>query len=983
MRDCDEESSAFLASMRRIGPSHQACPEPPLPSTGDHYAPPSKEEEKTEEEDDDTSRQEQEDLSTTYCDTDGDGSTTSVSPFDSSPNKKLLPTPPPPPPLIQQNSSMMTALTTKCKQELPLYDSDGTTSPVEEANQVNPKLMESRISDCDEEKNDPECYQKKIIKRQQERKLGCAMFLMGLIGVVVAAVLLLLELQKEPTSTDIAPTEEEPQSASTSELLELLDLPTSTLNKLRWDAESDAESPQGRAFAWLRQDPRWMTAYDQRRARQRYGLSVLYYATNGAEWKWNEEEEARDSSWLSYEEHECFWLPNKPSLACDSAGQWTSLGLNAFGLKGSLPEEVWTLLAPETLSNVDLGRNNIRGTLETSIGLLSRLTNLDLALNRLTANLPSEISKCQSLQALTLNDNKDLEGPIPTEIGQMEKLRELWLMNAGVSGLIPTEIGMLTDLQVLDLSGNKLTGTIPPTMFSSRFARLDDAGSLHTSRTSTSVTPNDVGAGLRDLRLARNKLSGSIPTEIVRLEASLTSLDLSENDFRDVALSTKLGSLRQLTSLRLQRNQWIGGIPSELGLLSDSLVSLELSESLLTGSVPSELLHLTKLQKLYLHSNPELQGQIVGDKDILSNLTEYAPLFPVGILSNLREFTIEETPFSGSLPSQLCDIDILTFTCRLEGLCGCDCACDKPTAKPISIPTTNQDAIREGILELIPSYTRAAIESNPEGPQGHALEWLHADPNILSYSNFKRRQRFAMATLYYSLYGSKAMSHEDYWLLYDRHECYWVTEQMSSIDCELLRKGGFFESTIVGLNLAVDGGIDGNLPPEVAMLESLVSLRVNNAGLTGSLPTEIGLLTSLQQFEVSRNELRGALPSQLTTLTNLNVLDLSWNQFSGTLSHLLGELTLLHTLRLNENSFRGSIPTELGVLTEIEELLLHDNDMLSGRLPAQLANLPNLDVLTVNRTFLAGRVPLGLCSLEHFNFSCSVWLCGCDSCECS
>ena len=76
-----------------------------------------------------------------------------------------------------------------------------------------------------------------------------------------------------------------------------------------------------------------------------------------------------------------------------------------------------------------------------------------------------------SLAGLYLNDNQ-LTGPIPTELGKLVKLTELYLSRnrqwvpgtgyeGGLEGPIPAELGNLTNLTQLNLGNNRLTGAIP------------------------------------------------------------------------------------------------------------------------------------------------------------------------------------------------------------------------------------------------------------------------------------------------------------------------------------------------------------------------------------------------------------------------------------------------------------------------------------------------------------------------------------------
>ena len=56
---------------------------------------------------------------------------------------------------------------------------------------------------------------------------------------------------------------------------------------------------------------------------------------------------------------------------------------------------------------------------------------------------------------------RGLTGSIPTELGEVVNLNTLLLDGNRLSGEIPSELGNLTNLRVLDLEGNQLTGCVP------------------------------------------------------------------------------------------------------------------------------------------------------------------------------------------------------------------------------------------------------------------------------------------------------------------------------------------------------------------------------------------------------------------------------------------------------------------------------------------------------------------------------------------
>lgn len=61
---------------------------------------------------------------------------------------------------------------------------------------------------------------------------------------------------------------------------------------------------------------------------------------------------------------------------------------------------------------------------------------------------------------LTLNDN-NLNGTIPSEIGNCHKLEVLGLHNNTLTGTLPSDLGRLVNLVTLLLGRNQLNGTVP------------------------------------------------------------------------------------------------------------------------------------------------------------------------------------------------------------------------------------------------------------------------------------------------------------------------------------------------------------------------------------------------------------------------------------------------------------------------------------------------------------------------------------------
>ena len=157
------------------------------------------------------------------------------------------------------------------------------------------------------------------------------------------------------------------------------------------------------------------------------------------------------------------------------------------------------------------------------------------------------------------------------------RVTHLALSQNQLSGEIPTELGSLANLEELYLWGNQLTGEIP--------AELGDL------------------ANLEELYLSDNQLSGEIPTELGGL-ANLEALDLWDNQLSG-EIPSELRNLANLTVLSLSQNQLTGPVPTWLGSLAN-LEKLYLSDNQLTGEIPQSLTGLAALTRFYFINNPGL-----------------------------------------------------------------------------------------------------------------------------------------------------------------------------------------------------------------------------------------------------------------------------------------------------------------------------------------------------------------------------------------
>ena len=133
-------------------------------------------------------------------------------------------------------------------------------------------------------------------------------------------------------------------------------------------------------------------------------------------------------------------------IRCDGNNTILALDLRENKLSGTLPRNIFHSLT--SLVSLNLGLNNITGTIPSQLGLLSKLRFLDLHQNALSGSLPTTLSKCRGLEWIDLSANR-LEGSLPAQIGELQALQYCFLgrnrLDVKPSNL-PTDILQLPSL---------------------------------------------------------------------------------------------------------------------------------------------------------------------------------------------------------------------------------------------------------------------------------------------------------------------------------------------------------------------------------------------------------------------------------------------------------------------------------------------------------------------------------------------------------
>lgn len=136
----------------------------------------------------------------------------------------------------------------------------------------------------------------------------------------------------------------------------------------------------------------------------------------------------------------------------------TVLNLSGNILTGPIPAELGGLV---NLRELRVSDNDLSGSIPPKLGDLAALSVLDLANNGLSGQLPAELGDLASLVTLHLGDNK-LSGPLPAGLGLATSLERLDVRSNAFAGPVPPEFAHLTLMNSLILTDNRdLAGPLP------------------------------------------------------------------------------------------------------------------------------------------------------------------------------------------------------------------------------------------------------------------------------------------------------------------------------------------------------------------------------------------------------------------------------------------------------------------------------------------------------------------------------------------
>ncbi|KAJ6865409.1 hypothetical protein NC651_035850 [Populus alba x Populus x berolinensis] len=418
---------------------------------------------------------------------------------------------------------------------------------------------------------------------------------------------------------------------------------------------------------------------------------------------------------------------------------------------------------------------------------------------------------------------------------------------------------------------------------------------------------------LFDLDLSLSVFSGVIPSSLGNL-TKLNYLDLSYNFFSG-KIPPSLVNLFQLTYLSLSRNNFTSGTLHWLGNLTKLKYYVGLARTNSYGEIPSCLGNLTKLTGLNLYSN-ELTGQIpswIGNQTqlILLDLGVnklHGPI-PESIfrLPNLETLNLEQNLFSGTVEFGLLKSrSLVSFQISDNNM---------------SVIGNHNDS---AALPKIQILGLAGCNLSGEFPsflhgQNH-LEFVELSGNKIEGHIPKWFMNLGTETLWYlNLRGNLLTGFEKSIDILPWNNLRYLKLSFNKLDGALPIPPLSTIIYVVSYNR-----LNGEIPPAICNLTSLVILRLSNNNLSGKLPQCLGNISNSASvldlrnnsfseiLNIEQNKINDVFPSWMGILPNLRVLILRFNRLHGVIGKPKAdfEFQRLQIVDLSGNCFLGKLPLE-------------------------------------------------------------------------
>jgi hypothetical protein len=246
--------------------------------------------------------------------------------------------------------------------------------------------------------------------------------------------------------------------------------------------------------------------------------------------------------------------------------------------QGKIPIEIGNC----NLTLFQINNCNIRGSIPSELFNNRYLQSLTFNGNNLTGTVPSELSLLTSLRVIYFENNNLLSGTFPN-IENLTKLTYFGLRSTHFTGLIPYPTNC-NNLYTYDISGNDFYGNIP--LFNSTYLNLID---LSNNNINNVIPDNLLISPIKYkliIKIKSSGLIGTLPDNLLKI--GVVVLDLSYNFISGTIPSVLVTSGSLLQQLILTRNRISGTLPTELNNFAfPDLFKFDIAHNSLTGMIPS------------------------------------------------------------------------------------------------------------------------------------------------------------------------------------------------------------------------------------------------------------------------------------------------------------------------------------------------------------------------------------------------------------
>ena len=187
-----------------------------------------------------------------------------------------------------------------------------------------------------------------------------------------------------------------PLASSASNLLDFL----STLSNA--SAFEDESTPQYQAYQWIASAVTLNNNVTDEQLTEHYATAVVHYS-------------------LGYMTPLSSWeLCLLPTLACNATtGMVSEINMARLSLNGSLPTEIGLL---SSVTKLDIGENQVMGSIPDDLYRLTNLQFLYMESNQMTGTLSELIDTTRALEAISLGNNQ-FSGPLPLNLKSKTEIR--------------------------------------------------------------------------------------------------------------------------------------------------------------------------------------------------------------------------------------------------------------------------------------------------------------------------------------------------------------------------------------------------------------------------------------------------------------------------------------------------------------------------------------------------------------------------------